>query len=294
MAEVLSAAQIEFYRENGYLVLERQISDDVIEACHGAIAEFRAEAVGLTQSTDRIDIEDSHRPDDPRIRRIKLPHQNHRVFDELMRSDAILAPARDLLGPDIRLHTSKLNMKSAGYGAAVKWHQDWAFYPHTNDDLLAVGVLLDDAGPDNGPLLMIPGSHRGPVFDHHDGGVFAGAMDLAAAGIDPAGAVALTGPRGSITLHHVRIVHGSAVNKSDRDRQLLLYEMSAADAFPVMGSTTKMGTLDEYNSRMLCGEPTIMPRLADVPVRMPLPPPDQAGSIYQVQGQSATSDPAAM
>ena len=45
------------------------------------------------------------------------------------------------------------------YGSPVEWHQDWAFYPHTNDDLLAVGVMLDDMELENGPLLVLPGTH---------------------------------------------------------------------------------------------------------------------------------------
>ncbi len=79
-----------------------------------------------------------------------------------MRHGAILEILRELIGPAIRFDTSKLNMKSPGYGAAVEWHQDWAFYPHTNSDLCAVGVMMDDCGIENGPLLCIPGSHRGP------------------------------------------------------------------------------------------------------------------------------------
>ena len=43
----------------------------------------------------------------------------------------------------------KINMKSAGFGSPVEWHQDWAFYPHTNQNVLAVGILLDDMNSDN-------------------------------------------------------------------------------------------------------------------------------------------------
>ena len=57
---------------------------------------------------------------------------------------------------------NKINIKAPEYGAAVEWHQDWAFYPHTNDDLLAIGVALDDCEEENGPLMVIPGSHKGP------------------------------------------------------------------------------------------------------------------------------------
>ena len=78
-----------------------------------------------------------------------------------MRHPALIDILTTLIGPGVRFQTSKLNMKSAGYGAAVEWHQDWAFYPHTNDDLLAVGVMLDDVEDINGPMQVIPGSHRG-------------------------------------------------------------------------------------------------------------------------------------
>jgi ectoine hydroxylase-related dioxygenase (phytanoyl-CoA dioxygenase family) len=281
--EVLSDEQVGFYRDNGYVVLEARIPADVVQRVREEIARFVAEARGMTASNERIDLEDSHRPDAPRVRRIKLPHKLSPVFDGLLRSDWILAPVRDLIGPDLRLHTSKLNMKSAGYGAAVEWHQDWAFYPHTNDDILAVGVIIDDMGEENGPLMVFPGSHKGPIHDHHAEGVFAGAMSLAASGLDAADAVKLTGPAGSISLHHVRAVHGSATNRSQRDRRMMFYEITAADAFPLRGSMSTFESLEEYDSRLLCGRPTITPRLAPVPVRIPQPQPATQGSIYEIQ-----------
>ncbi|MCV2886843.1 phytanoyl-CoA dioxygenase family protein [Ruegeria aquimaris] len=283
MPEVLSPAQIARYRETGYLVLENRVPPPVIAAIRAEIARFTDEARGMTSSNDRLDLEDSHRPGAPRLRRIKLPHKISPVMRDLLYSDTILAPVRDLIGPDLRLHTTKLNMKSAGFGAAVEWHQDWAFYPHTNDDVLAVGVMIDDMAADNGPLMIFPGSHRGPIHNHHANGHFVGAMDLAACGFDARDAVTLTGPAGSISIHHARTVHGSALNRSSRDRRMLFYEIMAADAFPVMGSMTRFDNLDDYDSRMLCGQPTITPRLAPVPVRIPLPPPPVAGSIYEIQ-----------
>lgn len=283
MPEALTADQIAFFREQGYLVLERRIPMEIIEDIRAEIARFEIEARGMTASNDRIDLEDSHTPDAPRMRRIKLPHTTSEVMAELMVSDHILAPARDLIGPDIRRHTTKLNMKSAGYGAAIEWHQDFAFYPHTNDDVLAIGVIIDDMEEANGPLMVFPGSHRGPIHDHHANGVFVGAMDLAANGYDMKDAAVLTGPAGSISIHHGRIVHGSAQNVSDRDRRLLFYEMMAADAFPVMGSMTAFPDIADYDSRMLCGEATLTPRLKDIPVRIPQPQPDQNKSIYEIQ-----------
>ncbi len=281
--EALTAEQKAFYEANGYLVLENRIPPAIIDAIRAEIARFEDEARGMTESNDRIDLEDSHTPEAPRLRRIKLPHTTSDVVRDLMTSDHVLAPARDLIGPNLRLHTTKLNMKSAGFGAAVEWHQDMAFYPHTNDDVLAIGVMIDDMAEENGPLMVFPGSHTGPTYDHHADGVFVGAVDLAGNGLDVGQAAMLTGPAGSISIHHGRILHGSALNTSGRDRRILFYECMAADAFPVMGAMTSFGSLEEYDARMLCGRPTITPRLSDVPVRIPLPQPQARGSIYEIQ-----------
>ncbi len=281
--EAITADMKASYEANGYLVLKNRIPDEWLTKLRDEIARFEEEARDMTASNDRLDLEDSHTKQDPRLRRIKLPHTISDVVRELMYSNHVLGPARDLIGPDLRLHTTKLNMKSAGFGAAVEWHQDYAFYPHTNDDILAIGVLIDDMALENGPLMVFPGSHKGPVFDHHADGIFAGAMLPEANGLDQKNAVPLMGPAGSISIHHGRIVHGSALNTSDRSRRILFYEMMAADAFPIMGSMTRWDGIDDYNSRMLCGTPTLQPRLKDIPIRIPQPQPDVPISIYEIQ-----------
>ena len=197
------------------------------------------------------------------MRRIKKPHLVHPVFAEFMRSPRLLAVLSALLGPSgVRLHGSKLNLKSPEYGSPVEWHQDWAFYPHTNDDLLAVGVLLDDATPENGPLLVLPGSHRGPTYDHHGtDGRFCGAMEPGRDGLDFAVRRPLLAPAGACSFHHVRAVHGSAQNRSAHSRNLLLYEFAAADAFPLLG----IPDWDDFNARLLVGAPTVVPRAGRLP-----------------------------
>ncbi len=280
---MLTPQQIEHYHEQGYLVLESQVPVARIAALRERVDALLEDARGLAASDAVYDLEQSHTPQRPRVRRIKLPHQVDPLFDELLRSEPILAPVRELLGPSLRLHSSKLNLKAADYGAAVEWHQDWAFYPHTNQDVLAVGVMLDDMTRDNGPLLVLPGSHRGPVFDHHQDGLFCGAISLRRSGLEVGGAVSLTGPAGSVSLHHARLVHGSDLNRSGRRRALLLYEIAAADAWPLQGSLTQLGSLADFDARLLCGEPTLEPRLEPVPVRMPLPLAGDFSSIYQAQ-----------
>lgn len=283
MPEALTPEQIAFYIENGYLLLANRVPMPVVEAIREEIARLTGMAHGMTASDDRFDLEDSHRPDAPRVRRVKLPHTHSPVVDELMRSDHILAPVRDLIGPSLRLQTSKLNMKSAGYGASVEWHQDWSFYPYTNDDVLAVGLIIDDMETENGPLMVFPGTHRGPVLNHHHNGVFVGAIDLEAEGLDMKDAVPLTGSAGSISIHHARTVHGSALNRSDRDRRIIFYEMMAADAFPIVGGKGRWEGIEEFDSRLLCGMPTLEPRVTPCPMRIALPDAPNQGSIYEVQ-----------
>ncbi|HWQ38766.1 MAG TPA: phytanoyl-CoA dioxygenase family protein [Burkholderiales bacterium] len=275
--------QVRFYRDNGYIVVENVIDPDTVSRIKGVIAEFVAKAKGLTTHNEVYDLEPTHSPDSPRVRRIKTPHKWHPIFWEIVKSPKMVAILKALLGPNVRLHGSKLNMKSPQYGSPVEWHQDWAFYPHTNDDLLAIGVMLDDVELENGPLLVMPGTHRVPkVWDHHLDGRFCGAMDPAnTPDLDYSRAVACTGRAGSCSFHHVRLVHGSAQNTSVKPRNLLLYECAAADAWPL--TALNFGGLDDFNSRMICGEPTLEARLEKVPVRMPYPPALAQGSIYENQ-----------
>jgi phytanoyl-CoA hydroxylase len=277
---MLTKAEIGTYREIGAIVVPNVLSAEEVAELGRVTDGFVAGARGLTGHTDIYDLEDSHTPEVPRVRRVKAPHLHHPAFARLMHHPRIVAVLQDLWGPDIRFDTAKLNMKSAGFGAAVEWHQDWAFYPHTNDDLAAVGVMMDDMELANGPLLIVPGSHRGPVFDHHSKGVFCGAMDPTRGEVDFSRAIPLTGKAGSITVHHVRAVHGSAPNSSARDRRLLLFQFRAADAWPLLGFP---GGIAAFDALMVAGRPTLAPRLAAVPVRLPLPPAEHQGSIYENQ-----------
>src|SRR5205823_1373599 len=141
----------------------------------------------------------------------------------------------DLIGESIRFQGDKLNMKVAGAGSPVEWHQDFAFYPHSNDDLLAAGIHLDDSDLENGCMLVIPGSHRGPVLDHHQDDEFVGAVDPRCAAITDATPVPIVARAGSMSIHHCRLLHASAPNRSGRPRRLLLYQYAAADAVPLFG-----------------------------------------------------------
>ncbi len=275
---MLSEEQTRFYAENGWLVVENVFTPAEVAEAKRVIDDTVEGARGLTAHTDVYDLEPHHSPDAPKVRRIKAPHKNVPHFWDMARHPKLVAILRDLLRTEnIRMHGSKINMKAPAGGSPVEWHQDWAFYPHSNDDILAVGVMLDACTVENGAMLMIPGSHKGPVYDHHSDGYFAGAMDPAA--LDMSKAVPCTGPAGSVSFHHVRTVHGSAENLSSKPRTLLLYEYAAADAWPLMG----VPNFADFEARIVSGTSTTVPRLADVPARMPLPPSPRQGSIYENQ-----------
>jgi len=279
---MLTQAQKDEYESVGAIVVPDVLSPAEVAELRAVTDGFVERARAITTHDAIYDLEDSHSPAQPRVRRIKAPHLHHAAYAALVRHPKIVAVLQDLWGPDIRFDTAKLNLKSAGFGAAVEWHQDWAFYPHTNDDLAAVGVMMDDMELENGPLLIIPGSHKDPVVhDHHgEDGRFCGAMDPGKKEVDYAAAVPLTGKAGSITVHHVRAVHGSAPNTSNRDRRLLLFQFRAADAWPLLGFPEGM---EAYDRLMVAGKPTLTPRLTPVPVKLPLPPAEKQGSIYENQ-----------
>jgi phytanoyl-CoA hydroxylase len=280
---ILTDAQRAAYEQDGFIVVPDVFSAAETDELRRVTDGFVARSASIAVNDDVYDLEDTHSAAEPRVRRLKAPHLIDPAFFRASRNDKVVAILKELWG-SVRFDTGKLNMKSAGYGAPVEWHQDWAFYPHTNDDLAAVGIMLDDVDMENGPMMVVPGSHQGPIYDHHGpDGRFCGAMDPERCDIDLSRALPCVGKAGSVTIHHVRAVHGSATNFSGRERRFLLYQYRAADAWPLLG--LKEG-IDKFNEQLLAGEPSLAPRLANVPVRMPLPPAAHQGSIYENQRAS--------
>jgi ectoine hydroxylase-related dioxygenase (phytanoyl-CoA dioxygenase family) len=278
----LTPDQIAAYREQGYLAVRNVFTADEVRELQRVTDEFVERSRGVTEHTDVFDLEPGHSAAEPRLRRLKAPHRRHPAYDRGLRNDVVLTAVRQLVGDAVRYQNTKLNLKSPEFGSPVEWHQDWAFYPHTNDDVLAVGIAMDDMLLENGCLMVVPGSHHGPVLDHHQGGVFAGA-------VPPDGFVEQAVPielhAGDISIHHARLLHGSAPNRSQRPRRFLLFEYAAADAWPLVD----FPGWEQFNDRLLCGDPSATPRLEPVPVRIPLPKHARGGSIYEVQSALAES-----
>ncbi len=286
---MLNQEQKDFYDQNGYLKVEQVVTPEELRELLEVTQDLIEASRQVSESDDRFDLDTGHSAEIPRLTRIKLPHKQHPVYDRILKHSGVTRVLNDLLGPDTVLNTAKLNCKAPGGGAAVEWHQDWAFYPATNDSLLAFGLMLEDVTEDNGPLLVIPGSHKGPVLSHHVNGVFCGAINPDDPLFEKDRIVTLTGKAGDMTVHHVRMLHGSAPNVSDRARKILFYECAAADAWPLLGGSSYIHSLGQrkfwadFQDRMITGTPCFTPRMADVPVTLPLPPALDNTSIFKTQ-----------
>jgi ectoine hydroxylase-related dioxygenase (phytanoyl-CoA dioxygenase family) len=276
---MLTQKQIDFYNEFGYIGVEGVLSNDEIADLRRVTDEFVEKSRAVTENDAVFDLEPGHSAENPRLRRLKDPIKQHPVYMDTLHHPKIVQIVSQLIGFGLRSNGNKLNMKYAQFGSPVEWHQDWAFYPHTNDDLLAVGVCIDAMTMENGALLVIPGSHRGPVLDHHSKsrGVFVGAVTDEDFNAD--GAVPILLDAGGISIHHVRALHGSAPNMSPAPRRLLLYQYCAIDAWPLSG----FGSWEAFNATIVRGEPTVVARVTNVPVRMPAPSGERGGSIYETQ-----------
>ena len=271
-------------------MVKNAVTDEQLAKLQQITAELIEQSKQVAESNDVFDLEDGHCAENPKLTRIKLPHKQNAYYWDVLINSRITEVLRQILGKNVLLQTSKLNIKAPSGGSAVEWHQDWAFYPHTNDGLLACGLFLDDVTDQNGPLQVIPRSHQGPVLNHHsESGVFCGAIDPSDPDFKKNKAVTLTGRAGSMSVHHVRTIHGSAPNFSDKSRMILFYECSACDAWPLLGvgnylqGLTQDEIWTELQERIIIGEPVLEPRAEIVPVRLPIPPAKDASSIFKVQ-----------
>ena len=91
-----------------------------------------------------------------------------------MRDSAMTDMVAALIGPDVKHHHCKINLKLPGTHTEVRYHQDFAYTPHTNDDVVTALLMLDDMTAENGCLMVVPGSHRGPMYSLFDGERFTG------------------------------------------------------------------------------------------------------------------------
>lgn len=277
----LSPEQIDEYRSAGVVLLPSLIDQSTIESLHETIDALVADA--LERGDDSIlELEPGPQKGKTIPRRIYDPFERHQVFRDLCTDTRILNAVESLIGPDIGLHHSKLNMKPARVGSAVQWHQDLAYFPHTNDNLVTALVYLDAACLENGCLQVVSGLHHA-YLDHHDeSGRFSGLITDKAFENKAALARPLPAPAGSVILMHCLLPHSSLPNRSSNARRTLIFEYRASDALPILYSSRAAET--EKKARHLQGEPAQFARLSGPPPRIPRL--DNDKSLYQLQDET--------
>ena len=281
-SKVLSEAQIESYREDGFLGLESFVDDTWLAKLQQVTQQMVEESCSVTQSNDKFDVEPDHTSENPRLRRLMKPQDHDPVYADFAMSGPIVDIAEDLLGPDLKFHHGKLNFKWSGGGAEVKWHQDIPFWPHTAYNVLTIGVALDDIDDRMGPMGVVAGSHNGPVYDHYNrDGNWCGFIDDAdVEGIDLGRARYLKGPAGSVTVHHCRAVHGSMPNMHPtRARPFLLFAYSAANCLPLMPHNQQ----SRYDGAIVRGRHPDYPLFEGEPCKLPPMRSKMSRSIFQAQ-----------
>jgi ectoine hydroxylase len=228
----LSKEQLKAFDEQGYVFFPNCFSEE-------EIALLRAEA-------DRI-----LKLDRPEIWREKTgaprtgfaAHTFSPVFSLLARHPRLVEPLRQLFGEEVYVHQFKLNAKAAFEGDVWQWHQDYGTWQR--DDgmpeprAMNIAVFLDEVMPINGPLLLIPKSHKGGVFvAGHDKATTSyplwtldkdtvTRLAQEAAGPDGVGIVAPTGKPGSVLMFHGNLVHASPPNITPYPRKIVYLTLCA-------------------------------------------------------------------
>ena len=137
---------IERYRRDGYIVVEGLLDDVTRQRMKQVLAELIERARGVATHDDVYDLEPTHSPASRACAASRSRTSCIRCSpSSCARRGCSRCCRRCSARAACGCMARKLNLKAPEYGSPVEWHQDWAFYPHTNDDLLAVGVLLDDA-----------------------------------------------------------------------------------------------------------------------------------------------------
>ena len=284
---VLTNEQKAQFERQGYLLVENAVNEDQLRALReqfaGWIDESRDHAEAYGETVDgraRFDLEPGHNAERPALRRVNAPTDISEVYYQVMRDSRMTDCVADLIGPDVKYHHSKINSKQPGAATEVKWHQDFPFTPHSNDDLVTALLLLDDVTEENGPLQVVPGSHRGQIHDLWHDGVFTGAVDAAVTEQCLQQAITCTGKAGSLCLMHTRLLHGSSPNLSANPRTLFITVYSAEDAVPCSPNPVPNLHQGEVVRGKRSGQ------IRSVPFDIPLPQMPEKASFFDQQSRA--------
>ena len=201
--KALTETQVRQYHEQGYIAPVPALSTREAASLRDQLEAYEAEA-GALQGP--------------------LRHKSHLLFtwlNDLIRHPGILDAVEDVIGPDILCWGTSFFIKNARDPGFVSWHQDSTYWGLEPPDIITAWVALSDSTLANGAMRVIPRTHQGDQLAHHD--TFA-PDNLLSRGqeimvdVNDREAVALELKAGEMSLHHVRLIHGSDPNPSDTRR----------------------------------------------------------------------------
>jgi len=210
----LSDEQKAFYEQNGYIHVQGMITPEEAAAYRAALHALAArqgsnDATWTSVKGTGTTITHSH---DVQFRSAAITR--------LLTDPRLTGIAQDIIGPNVQLHHNKMFIKPPERGSPFPMHQDYPYFPHERDSMIAVIIHFDDAPVEKGCLRVVPGSHKlGPLpaigQDHH----------LSEDEYPIEGALAVPAKAGDAIFMSYLLVHGSGVNVSDEPRTTLLIQM---------------------------------------------------------------------
>lgn len=213
---------VEQYERDGFLVIERLFDAEEVLVLRRELDRLRAERASLDAESVIIE------PESNAVRSIFKAHRVSPIFERLARDARLVNIAQYLLGGDVYLHQTRLNYKPGFVGKAFYWHSDFETW-HVEDGMprmraLSVSVTLTENTPNNGPLMLVPGSHRTYVTcvgetpeDHYKDSLRKQEVgvpdpDSLSKLVDKGGIEAVTGPAGTVIFFECNTMHGSNSN----------------------------------------------------------------------------------
>ena len=217
----LETQQLQDYEEKGFTVVRNLIAADTvatlcreIDALHGRMARDAPPGVVLSWE-EEFDADKA-----PRIRQLMNSEIVSPTIEAILQSDDMLDVIEQLIGPDIILYHSKLLMKAAHDGTFTPWHQDWGYWHKASREPSQINCMLsiDAAMPDNGCIRFVERSHNQGSIDHQK--FESTSFNIGLNGDINAYEATLveTGPGDGVFFGPL-VIHGSAPNKSGRDRR---------------------------------------------------------------------------
>ena len=234
---ILSQNQKKQFWTDGFLLVENAINDRQLENLKKTFLDwvdesrnYKADYGETMDGRPRFDLQPGHSSDVPGLRRIQSPEEISEVFADVMRNGRSVDMCAELIGQGIRFHHGKVNSKLPGTATKVNFHQDFPFEPMTNDDMITCLLFIDDVTLENGPLEVVPGTHKGPLYSHWHNGIFTGSVSDEILAQHEDKIIRCTGKAGSVCLMHASLLHGSAPNLSNKSRTLYISTYYAEDA----------------------------------------------------------------